>query len=60
MDGIGSNVRFNGVTSVVLSKPNELLVADAFNQAIRKVEISTATVSTLLKFTFGYADGTSQ
>jgi hypothetical protein len=44
--------------SIVLSKPGELLVGDVFNSAIRKVDIATATVSTLLKYTNGYADGT--
>lgn len=58
VDGVGSNARFNGVTSVVLLAPNELLVADGLNWAIRKVEISTATVSTLIRFTGGFADGT--
>lgn len=58
VDGVGRSARFNGISSVVLSKPDELLVADAFNYAIRKVEISTATVSTMIRFTGGFADGT--
>lgn len=57
-DGAGSNARFNGIMSIVLNKPGELLVADAFNSAIRKVDIATATASTIFKFTYGYADGT--
>jgi hypothetical protein len=58
VDGIGRSARFYGVNAVVLSKPDELLVADSYNAAIRKVEISTATVSTMVRFTSGFADGT--
>lgn len=57
-DGAGSNARFNGIMSIALSKPGELLVADAFNRSIRKVDISTATASTIFTFGSGYADGT--
>jgi hypothetical protein len=57
-DGTGSNARFYGIMSIALSKPGELLVADAYNSAIRKIDIATATASTLFKFTNGFSDGT--
>jgi hypothetical protein len=58
VDGVGRNARFNGVTSVVLSQPDVLLVPENYNYAIRRVQISTATVTTLVKFGPGYIDGT--
>lgn len=57
-DGVGTHAMFNGIGAVAVSQPNELLVSDSYNYAIRKVEISTATVSTISRFTLGYADGT--
>jgi hypothetical protein len=58
IDGVGRDARFNGVTSVVLSQPDVLLVPENYNYAIRRVQISTATVTTLVKFGRGYIDGT--
>ncbi|ASZ09648.1 IPT/TIG domain-containing protein [Chitinophaga pendula] len=57
-DGVGQNAQFNTIKSIVLNKSKELLVADAGNMAIRIVDSNTATVSTLARFTNGYADGT--
>lgn len=58
VDGTGRGAKFYGITSMTLSKPNELTVTDNLNRAIRLVNISTGAVTTLAKFTNGFADGT--
>ena len=57
-DGVGGQAKFNGIMSVILSNPDELIVSERNNYSIRKIQISTATVTTVAKFTPGFADGT--
>ncbi|MGN6420775.1 MAG: IPT/TIG domain-containing protein, partial [Pseudobacter sp.] len=57
-DGVASDARFNGISTLLVTKPGELLVMDNFNKAFRRVVIATREVSTLVKFNFGYQDGT--
>lgn len=58
VDGIGADARFNGVTSVILANSNELLVTDRFNYALRRVNITSREVTTAMKASAGYEDGT--
>ena len=58
VDGIGEEARFFSVPCVALGQPDELLVADGGNAAIRRVRISTREVTTIAGGTRGYADGT--
>lgn len=49
VDGVYTNVRFNGPSGITLSSDNSyLLVADAYNNKIKKVITSSGTVSTLV------------
>ena len=57
-DGVSYNAQFNGISSAVLTNPNEMLVADNNNKALRKVEMATRIVSTIQRFGWGYQDGT--
>ncbi|MBO9636489.1 MAG: IPT/TIG domain-containing protein [Chitinophagaceae bacterium] len=57
-DGIAYMAQFNGISSLVFSKPGELLVMDNYNKALRKVIVDKREVTTLAKFGFGYQDGT--
>lgn len=57
-DGIAGNARFNNINGVSMYGPGDLLVADKSNFAVRKVNIATVEVSTLVKVAYGFADGT--
>lgn len=57
-DGISYMAQFNGISTLVFTKPGELMVMDNNNKALRKVIVATREVSTLSKFGFGYVDGT--
>ncbi len=57
-NGTGANARFNAPQGITMDGVN-LFVADYNNYTVRKIEIATATVSTLagLAGTFGTTDG---
>lgn len=57
-DGIGTNTYFNGIGGITAGLNNRLIVADNYNYAIREVNMSTREVTTLIKGTNGYVDGT--
>jgi hypothetical protein len=57
-DGVGSNARFNEPQGVSFSSDGSYaLVADSMNCLIRKIVISTASVSTLAGLSFGSTNG---
>lgn len=60
-DGVGTAARFNTPTGIAYNpKDHSLIVADYFNGSLRKIDIATKTVSTLLpnnKVSTGYVDG---
>jgi sugar lactone lactonase YvrE len=56
-DGVGSAARFNDPTDLALDGAGNLYVADAGNAAIRKIELATATVSTVGGGRNGEIDG---
>lgn len=47
-DGIGTAASFNGPNALVYDGAGNLYVSDSFNNSIRKIVISTATVTTLI------------
>lgn len=57
-DGVTYTAQFNGISSAVFANAGEMLVADNNNKALRKVEMSNRTVSTVQRFAWGYQDGT--
>ncbi|MGK4003764.1 DNRLRE domain-containing protein [Sorangium sp. So ce1036] len=58
VDGVGSAARFAEPTSVVADGRGNLYIADAFNHALRRFEIATATVTTVAgNGAAGSADG---
>jgi hypothetical protein len=58
-DGVGGNARFDHPTSVAVDGAGDVYVADTSNQLIRKISVSTNTVTTLSgrAGTGGNADG---
>lgn len=57
-DGIGTNARFGGVFSVVIDPTGAFaLVSDFGNQRVRRLDVSSAQVSTLAGSTQSFADG---
>jgi DNA-binding beta-propeller fold protein YncE len=49
LDGVGSAARFNGPAGAVLSSDNRFLyVADTFNALVRRLDVSTGEVRTLM------------
>jgi len=57
VNGTGTNAQFNEPEGLVLDGQGNLYVADASNQAIRKIVLSTGLVSTFAGGTVGSADG---
>lgn len=47
-DGVGTEARFHLPSGLALEGDNVLYVADAFNAAIRRIDLSTAEVSTVV------------
>lgn len=47
-DGIGASARFNHPTGIVCDKKGHLFVADGDNHAIRKIDIATQAVTTVI------------
>jgi serine/threonine protein kinase, bacterial len=47
-DGIELNARFNGPTGIVFDGEGSLYVSDAGSFTIRKIDIATATVTTVV------------
>lgn len=57
-DGPASSALFGGtISSLLMDNEQNLLIADAHNYAVRKLELSTGQVSTAVKLSRGYADG---
>lgn len=58
-DGAGTNATFNGPFTLALSADDSTLyVADKYNHAVRAIDLSTNTVSTLVgKGVMGYLEG---
>jgi sugar lactone lactonase YvrE len=57
MNGVGVNAKFNSPSNLTIVGGN-LYITDSGNNCIRKVEISTATVTTFAgSTTYGYLDG---
>ncbi|WP_158624862.1 IPT/TIG domain-containing protein [Gynurincola endophyticus] len=59
-DGFGTDTYFNGIESVIYYAPNTIMVGEASGRNLRLVNISSKQVSTLIRFSFGYEDGTLQ
>ncbi|MBE9586220.1 IPT/TIG domain-containing protein [Mucilaginibacter sp. JRF] len=57
-DGIGRSARFNGITGLVFTSDNQLVVADRNNRAIRLVNPQNGATTTLFATGYGFADGT--
>jgi sugar lactone lactonase YvrE len=55
-DGIGAEAKFNSPAGITGDGKGNLYVVDSFNNRIRKIVITTSTVTTLAG-TDGYADG---
>ena len=49
-----------GIAALVPDGAGNMYVLDAYNYALRKVDLTTNTVSTVFKGTSGYADGSFQ
>jgi sugar lactone lactonase YvrE len=47
-DGVGSAARFNRPKGVAVDRKNQLFVADSDNHTVRKIDLATGTVSTLV------------
>lgn len=58
-DGVGFQARFNSIAGgVALYGTGKLIAGDRYNYALREIDITTTKVSTLVKFSSGFADGT--
>ncbi|RFZ95476.1 hypothetical protein D0C36_08115 [Mucilaginibacter conchicola] len=57
-DGIGRAAMFDGVWGLVYNSENQLVVGERNNRAIRLVNPATAAVTTILKASYGFTDGT--
>ncbi|MBI1222018.1 MAG: T9SS type A sorting domain-containing protein [Bacteroidetes bacterium] len=58
VDSTGTNARFNNILAVEMLDNNFLLVADSYNDKIRKVNVNTGEVSTFAgSGTTGHQDG---
>ncbi|MBC9913496.1 IPT/TIG domain-containing protein [Chitinophaga varians] len=57
-DGPVSSALFGGtISSLLMDNEQNLLIADMHNYALRKLDLSTGQVSTAVKLSRGYADG---
>ncbi|TCC86313.1 IPT/TIG domain-containing protein [Pedobacter hiemivivus] len=57
-DGIGLAARFNSISGgLALYGPGKLIAGDKYNYALREVDIASKKVSTLVKLSNGFADG---
>lgn len=57
-DGIGTQAAFNSISGgLFLYGTGKLIAGDRFNYAIREIDINSRKVSTLLKLSYGYANG---
>ncbi|HCS19966.1 MAG TPA: hypothetical protein DIW47_05290 [Bacteroidetes bacterium] len=60
VNGIGTNARFNNILAVEMLDNTYLLVADSYNNKIKKININTGEVSTYAgSGATGHADGTA-
>ena len=58
VDGAGEDARFNSPRQMALDKEGNLIIADANNHCIRKLDLETGTVSTITGFPVrAYRDG---
>jgi len=57
-DGTGLSVRFNSIAGgLALYGPGKLIAGDRYNYALREIDIASKKVSTLVKLSNGFADG---
>ncbi|WP_170123237.1 IPT/TIG domain-containing protein [Pedobacter nutrimenti] len=56
-DGIGTRAMFSGIKGILSDGNGNMYVSDNGNNALRKVNISTLEVTTVLKSARGYKDG---
>ncbi|WP_437918033.1 IPT/TIG domain-containing protein [Sphingobacterium sp. LRF_L2] len=57
IDGVGNVARFNQINGMDMLDAENMVLIDGLNFAVRKVNINTATVSTIVKGTEGFQDG---
>lgn len=57
-DGIGNEAFLSGIESIIHYAPNTVLIGENNGRNLRLVNLSSREVTTLLRFSFGYEDGT--
>ncbi|WP_316828284.1 IPT/TIG domain-containing protein [Pedobacter miscanthi] len=58
-DGIGTQARFNNIAGGLMPYgAGKLIAGDRYNYALREIDIAAKSASTLVRFTYGFADGT--
>lgn len=56
-DGPGSKAMFSSIKGLAMDADGNLIIMDGFNYALRKYNFATGEVSTVMKLTNGFADG---